>query len=437
MFDEFQERLNKSALLLVNERYLKQLAPWVKDSSVRLAYVHKDIERILIEVADETGADLDYLRPRFFARLDERMADKQEPLVIKDRSDNDKAGLEDIHHDDVTDKGEVEGAGLEEALNDGVKKVDLKNASTWPSCFRCSSTLNPVWAAVSPVCKTCTDELKSTSGWTVEAIGEGRDFDSTSEETEPKKPRNPEKSQLFTCSICKDSGQAVHGTHDEMVAHVEDVHQDLLKKQREGEPVAAKVADVPADTTEQAVSPPPEEGPADRFDDIVQDLADRAAAQQFSMPRDEVVNQIASQYQVDAHQVRDSLYATATFGKYTGVNGHIDTDGNTVAPDDYTEVQMPQSDAGRVGAHEAIVPVDVVVSKVADEMGMDKNLVYSMVRDKYGADLPDKYHASVSGEHHFYLPTSLVGNAQPMPDQTQPQQQPAPDPNAQAVPAGM
>ena len=441
MFDEYTDRLNKSALLLVNERYLRQLAPWVKDSKSRLEYVSKDIDSIIADVVSETGADFDYLRDRFHARLEERIT-ANEGYNIKNRSESDKTGLEGIHKDDVADKGEVDGAGLEEAKKVD-QKIDLKNSSTWPTCFRCSATLNPVWAAVSPVCKTCTDSLTSETGWAVEAVGEGRDWDSNNEETEPSKPSRPEDSQLFACKICRSLGQLVKGTHEELVSHVEQDHQDVLKKDREGdsqserEPVAAstKEADVPRAEEDTAVAPPPENTPADRFDDIVQDLADRAAAQQFSMASDEVLNQIASAVQADPNQVKQSLYATATFGKYTGVNGHIDTDGNTVAPDGYGEVPMGDQQSGRVGAHEAIVPVDVVVSKVADEMGMDKNLVYSMVRDKYGADLPDKYHASVSGEHHYYLPQDMVANMQAQPEQqpAAPPAPPAPDPSQQQL----
>jgi hypothetical protein len=130
-------------------------------------------------------------------------------------------------------------------------------------------------------------------------------------------------------------------------------------------------------------------------------------------------------YGSDADTIRQSLYATAAFGKYTAVNGQIGE--SAKLPQNYQEINM----GGQVNPQQALVPTDVVVQKVADEMGMSKDLVYNMVRDKYGADLPDKYHASVSGEHHFYLPQEIAANQVEQPQQQQPPAPapPAPDPS--------
>lgn len=425
MFDEHMDRLNRSALLVVNERYLTQLDPWVKNSTARLKYVQKDVARIVGEVVEETGAEFDYVFSAFQERLKDRLAEPEAVAVKWVKGDE---GLEGVHKDDIVNGGEVEGAGLEEALDpEGHKTEDLgsytkaanlKDASTWSTCFRCTSSINPIWATFSPVCKTCTDEIKL-------AVGEGMELGQDTEDTEHKRPSNPEKSELFQCKLCKQEGQLTKGTHEELVAHVEDAHEDVLRKEREGDDsdYTAKVADVPRSQEDVAVAPPKENNPADRFDDIIQDMADSAAAQQFSNPSDEVVNQIASATQQDPQAIKDSLYATATFGKYTGVNGHIDTDGNTVAPEGYGEVPMQaqgQDQGGRIGAHQAIVPVNEVMKHVANEMGMTPELVESMVKDRYGTDLPDKYHASVSGEHHFYLPQEMVANIQETPPQQQP-----------------
>jgi hypothetical protein len=157
---------------------------------------------------------------------------------------------------------------------------------------------------------------------------------------------------------------------------------------------------------------PQDDTPADKFDTYVQDLANHAAARQFSIPDETEIQQIAQQYGLDEDQVRQSLVARATFGDFTATNGDFNGD---VDNSNYVEITDL---GGQVNSHEALVPVEIAVQKVAEDMNMEPNLVYNMVKDRYGADLPDKYHASVSGEHHFYLPKDLVGN------QDQPQAQP-------------
>lgn len=455
MFEELTERSNRAALILANERYHEQLKPWVRASAIRLAYVEKDIERIVFESVEETGGNFDYVLTRFKEKLAEEVentprgkGNEENPVLVE----------QGVKRDDPLNKGGVDGLGLEEALKpedqtsedlgksrgpgtqfpllqDAVGDTDkglpewkfqqasnLKDASTWPECYRCSKKLNPVYAAVSPVCRACTQVLS-------DSYTTPHDLEDSDHNQQPAAIQTePLDSALFQCSVCRDAGQLVKGTHDELLAHVRDSHQDVLDKENEESELALhanKLADVPEDKSDIAEVQPTEDQPADRFDDLIQDLADRAAAEQFSSPSEEEINQLAGQYQADAETIRNSIYATAMFGKYTGVNGTI---GQEVGvPQNYTEITAGDF-GGQVKPQEALVPTNLVVQKVADEMGMEPDLVYNMVRDRYGADLPDKYHASVSGEHHFYLPQEIAANQQ---QAQQPPQQQAPAPPVQ------
>jgi hypothetical protein len=53
----------------------------------------------------------------------------------------------------------------------------------------------------------------------------------------------------------------------------------------------------------------------------------------------------------------------------------------------------------------------MALHKVAEDLGMTSQLVEDMVRERYGGvDLPDKYHASVTGERRLFLPSDLVSS---------------------------
>jgi hypothetical protein len=77
---------------------------------------------------------------------------------------------------------------------------------------------------------------------------------------------------------------------------------------------------------------------------------------------------------------------------------------------------------GQVETHTANVPTDLAAEKVASDLGMEKDLVYNMLKDSYGDDLGDQYSASVSGEHRFFLPESMTQGEKTTPNQdtTQP-----------------
>jgi len=168
--------------------------------------------------------------------------------------------------------------------------------------------------------------------------------------------------------------------------------------------------------------------PTAKFNDIVSLMANRAAARHFSTPNDDEVQQIADNLGLDSDEIKKSLYVTATFGDAMAANGVV---GKEEVPSDYQEVQI-QGIGGRVEASEAIVPTGTAVRKVAEDLGATDAQIYDAIRDSYGDDLSDEYHTSVNGEHHYYLPSSMLANAQPQQLQEQPQQQGPPNPQ-QAV----
>jgi hypothetical protein len=448
-----QERANKAALLLVHDRYTQRFAKFVKNAA-RLAYVEHDLALLIQAAVDETGADYDFVKARFDSFLAESLpvldtTPPREDLNYKTEDEglpperNETGDPVDVAETDVQDQGEVPEAGREETVNrptkveldqytendvkgDGERESkfaygNIADESTWLGCVRCSTKLNPVYAQSSPVCQQCTSELKKNAD-------DRLPYEQLQNEPQDFAPIADPNAMEYRCTICNQTG-----TQDEVTAHVQNDHADVLqRKQQEllGQPTpeqpTAKVADVPDGNTPPPDGParaePLPSTPADKFDDMIQDLADRAAARQFSAPSEEEIHSIASQLGVDADQVRTQLYSIATFGNYTGINGDL---GDSQVPDGFEEVSV-QGAGGRVDSHEALVPVDLVVNKVADSMNMEPNLVYQQVRDKYGDDLPDKYHASVSGEHHFYLPTELAGNQQQVPQQ-EPAAPPAPE----------
>jgi hypothetical protein len=214
------------------------------------------------------------------------------------------------------------------------------------------------------------------------------------------------------------------------------------------QPTQAKVADAPdpndppaqpgGDTDPHDEEPvkadDPQENlsPSSKFQDIVSSMANRAAAKAFSVPADEEIQAIAEQYGLDPHQVRERLVAKATFGDFSAINGKV---GATDVPQGYQKIQV-QGLGGVVQQHQAIVPTASAVRKVSEDLGIDENTVYESIKESMGDNLGDQYHATVDGDHTFYLPAELAANG-PQPDDTQqqqpPQQQMPPQPQ-QAMP---
>lgn len=525
---EATDLANKSALLLVHDRYAAQIAPFVKGKVARLAYVRNDIKRIVEAACEEQGADVEWVTARFDAFLADSI-----PVLVEDKKvkheeltnpdpespysefldSNTPEAHEGIEETDVMDSGDVPGAGLEEALEPDAR-VDL---STESHCFRCSQ---PLEKSSSIVCESCTEELKKVGAplGEEESYGEGESGLADAEDQQPGNPNMP-----YVCTLCGREGSA-----DEIYAHINQDHADVLKRKdesednmgqdnlgvqtpmqsstKEGRPLwllkqrgdyttwpddvrektrglfdqehpmsghfndveavinalragdtngalytanllanngnpnnpwagmnaqdiidaiaqnarltSTKEADVPPDPDAAQVEPLPD-NPGDRFDDYVQKLAETAAARKFSQLSDEDIHSIASQIGASPDDVKSNIQVVAVFGDQVGVNGQLGAD--PTPPQGYEEISA-QGLSGQQDTHEALVPVDLVIQTVANDMNMTPDLAYNMVKDKYGADLPDKYHASISGQVHYYLPTDLAGNQQPQEQQPQPQQ---------------
>lgn len=444
------EQANKAAVLLANERFNAQLAPFVKGSATRLAHVQADVDRIVAEVCNEMGADHEYVSSRLEEHLTKAILDKdhakREKLKVntkplKNQKEVPQTG--DIKHTEFDDEGEVAGAGYDEArtpdANVNLKKDTQKG--TKPSdrkegCFRCGEELHEKIASVTSVCHKCTEELKaSATKCSCENCGCGDascDCDpdncdckksSVKEADVPGAPGTITQEDLsaqtkpldanarMQCTFC-----GFQGTQAEVESHVAQMHQAemrQLQQERVNNPgntaplVASKEA-APSDVEEQAVVEPLPAAPGDNFDDMVQDLANRAAAIQFSTLEEKDLHTLAESLGLGPDDLNGQVQVVAVFDNYTGYNGELVNEVPDI-PEGYQEVQ---SNVVRATAHEALVPVDIVVQKVAEQMGMDQDLAYNMVKDKYGADLPDKYHAAVEGEYHFYIPASLAANTE-------------------------
>jgi DNA-directed RNA polymerase subunit RPC12/RpoP len=450
-----QERANKAALLLVHERYTSDFAQFVqKNPRQRVAFVANQIDEMIDEVARATGAEFEYVKSRFDQFIADAVLDTKPPreeLSPKTQGDGlppegettDTDPVEGVVRDDVLNKGDVDGAGSTQALEPDAK-VDLSDttstegdsdkpggepglrAGSVKNCVRCDKPLNVVYAKHTVVCPSCTTELRKRAIGEMPNTPDELDDHSTDYLQEPV-PADP-MAMPYKCTICQ-----AQGTQDQIRQHVAQDHaevvqrkQDELGQQQQTFQPSGKTADVPDEYNEdRTVVQPEPRSPADNFDQAIQDLAEKAAAAQLSTPTEDDVHTLASQLGLPEEEVRHSLVISAMFGQYSASNGQY-TD-SIDSPEGYQEVSV-DGNGGKIDAHEAAVPVDVVVNKVADSMNMEPNLVYQQVVDRYGDDMPDKYHASVSGERHFYLPAQMAGDAMQQQQQTQQQQQPAYDP---------
>lgn len=161
------------------------------------------------------------------------------------------------------------------------------------------------------------------------------------------------------------------------------------------------------------------QNPSSHFDYVIENMANRAAARHFSTPTDQDISQIATTYGLDPSEIKQSIQGVATFGNYHGSNGTIGP-AEAGPPEGYTEVDLNNNGAG-IQAHEAVVPMNLAIRKVSEDLNMDPDNVYNSVKSAYGGDLSDEYHTSVQGEFHWYLPQEVMAKA------TQHPQPPAPD----------
>lgn len=518
------EKANKSALILVHDKYAKNLAPFVKSSKTRYEYVQGDLDKIIEDVCKETGADPDWVRERFSAldtvlEKDNTKSEKVDSKPDGPYTNNSEYNPEGIKNDDVADRGEVVGLGREEALKadatqdlneetaseTGVTEVDNKTAAlikeamtsrdfrliagilastgaspeqieafaqelakTNPmfdydrfvaaaqgspmsgrdapgyrpySCFRCGKDTA---SKLSKVCKECNQELlklalpqpDGTDG--SQGIGTGAEGPGVQELPSPINPNVP-----YACTLC----EREFPSREEVLGHIHTDHADVLQRQLRDRgtenmgqdnlgvtaPLAStKEADVPQPTDEAAEIAPLPENPGDRFDEYVQKMAETAAARRFSQASDEDIHSIASQIGQSPDDVKNALVVVAVFGDQTGVNGQIGAD--PTPPEGYQDAPV-QGLTGQQDTHEALIPTDSVVKYVADDLNMSPELAYNQVKDKYGADLPEKYHASISGQVHYYLPAEMAqAAAQQQQAQQPPMQQQMAPPQQQAPP---
>lgn len=451
--DLVQKECNQRGLLLVQTRFNQQFKPFIKGSVDRLAYVRRDIARMVEEIADHTGADFEYLTTRFDQYLAEvavTKPQKQElefsPEELKEgnppaKNDPDQVDPEPDATTDVRDHGTVlEDEALEPDARIDVETGDKKSLSftdkdKWVHCFRCDKEMNPVVSSASPVCPDCTKELREREALapTVNpTVGPAAQAPNYQQYMSPR-DQNPNAVQL--CNLCAARGQHWEGTEQEFQQHLQTSHPEVATQQTQA-PLAAKKAG-PEDMSPPNPAPDAvnadeglseEQNPVHHFDDIIQKMADRAAAIQYSTPDDEEIQTIADRYGLQPDEIKSKLQVSATFGEFTAINGELTSNKNDV-PTGYTEVDM-EGMGGQVETHTANVPTDLAAEKVASDLGMEKDLVYNMLKDSYGDDLGDQYSASVSGEHRFFLPESMTqGEAQPTnQDSTQPTQPPAVQP---------
>lgn len=464
------ERREKTALLLAHERYAAQFAPFVKGRASRLSYVRSQIDTMLSEVSVEAGADEEKVRAgfeEFLAAVLEKNRWKHEELGQEDSdtvvkfTDGEPPQPEEVgaklEQTDVADRGEVEGLGAEFARDpDSQVTVNLTEETSEgldPSfskvaCARCDKESTEL------VCEACTKDLQALAQSDFGYEGEGHSAEYNQDQfmnnTDFSEQGEDAPAVPFRCTLCGNE----EASREAAIQHVEDDHSDILQRQFEyadndadremeldhmsslREQAIAKTIDLLAarklsmppdlktayDEDPAKVEPLPE-SPADRFEEYVQDLANRAAASQFSQVGDEAYHSLASQLGLDEDEVRGSLHAVAVFGDYVGANGELIDE--MYSPEGFQEVSA-EGVSGRMAAREALVPTDMVISKVAEDMNMAEDLAYSYIRDTYGDDLPQTYHASVNGELHFYLPAELAVGAQ----QEQMRSQPPMDPNA-------
>lgn len=402
--DRLQREANSKALLLAQARFRAQIYPFIEGRPERLAYAQSEIDRIVIECSAEVDAEVDYVADRFKKYVADAVA-VSEPQHLElefttqelaeglppKKFDPDKENPEAQATTEVTDHGSV----LDDEITEPDAKIDLNENTAKASCFRCGGEIEPLVAKVSSVCVTCTADLRNKVGLAPTAINPSSPY------TVPVDPN-----ARVECTYCMARGQHFEGTQDEVNQHISSAHQQELMHQHLM-PAAKQAAPGDSAATEPVQADEGlsnESNPSHHFDDVIQEMADRAAAQQFSKIDDEEAQAIAQRYGLDPEQVKENVIVTATFGDYTAQNGEL-TD--QTVPDDHTEVEL-EGMGGRIEAHDAQVPVQLAVDKVAQDLQMKPDLVYNELRDSYGADLGDQYHASVSGEHRFYLPNNMI-----------------------------
>jgi hypothetical protein len=463
---ESQDR-NRAGAILAIERFQTQLAPFVKRSSRRLAYVETEVLRIIAEVVNETGGDYEYIDNRLRAAIaDAVLAPSFEKFPIEPPFPEGQRGGNPLEKaikgegwqpDATTDIYDLEPVLDEEARTPDAK-VDLgdstapdsgvgerdykttaysaedagdpKDESTWKPCFRCQKGLNPVVAQFSPVCSDCTEELTRHSV-------DSYDTQTTDATLPPAQtvPNPPVDSEIpYKCNGCERAGQEqVFPTKKEALEHAQScpnvqelMSQTMYARRKLAQPPmggpppgGAPPGGMPNPNVGPTPQPAPQapqpqepvqvgEGldssPSDQFEDVVKHLAERTTAIQHSTPPPDLIKQLAQRYGLDEHTLGQSLKIIATIGDVTAVNGQIGGDESTDGLQEITDVD------GHISNQEVQVPSDLAIGQVAEDTGTNARLVQQMVQDHFGGvDLPDQFHTSVSGQVRYFLPPQMTG----------------------------
>jgi hypothetical protein len=341
-----QKERNQRGLLLAQTRYIQQFKPFVKGSADRLAYVRTDIARMIEEISDHTGADFEYLSTRFNDYLAEVAVSEPERIDVEFSADELKEGNPPEKDDptqvnpepdattDVRDHGTVlEDEALEPDARIDVETGDKKSLSfvdkeSWEKCFRCSNPMNPVVSKVSPVCPDCTKELLGEREALAPTVNPtmGPAAPTPANYQQYMTPRDQNPNAIMTCNLCAAKGQHFEGTAQEMQQHFATAHPELSTEQQQA-PLGSTKEAAPGDPAPPVVGPPDvdadeglseQQNPVHRFDDVIQQMADRAAAIQYSTPDDDEIQTIADRYGLQPDQIRDKLQVSATFRRFHG-----------------------------------------------------------------------------------------------------------------------
>jgi hypothetical protein len=380
-FDPQLRGENRAALYLAKVRYDEQVRSFVGQSEARLKFAKTHIEKIAAECASEMGADEDYVLSNLRELISAEM--KFDPKGLPSGPGSEELPeLEGVERTNVLDHGAV----LEESAYEFGEKTDL-GEYTKKSCVRCDQAIETDEA----LCGPCSNAI----------LAKVAEYGQPGSTGQPQADDfvDPQNENIPHHCICG----LTFPTKQDALAHAEHCPQvqQKMREEQSGmamQPQTAAVDDEPVDVGG-------DDSVADRFDAVVQEVADREAAISYSRTDDDTVQQIAQQYGLDEDTVRDKLDVIATFGDYTAVNGSLSDEADT---DGKSEVTLEN---GTVSGHEALVPVNMALHKVAEDLGMTSQLVEDMVRERYGGvDLPDKYHASVTGERRLFLPSDLVSS---------------------------
>lgn len=225
-------------------------------------------------------------------------------------------------------------------------------------------------------------------------------------------PLNP--NAPYRCNVCGYTG--TFATVSDHINNAQDTAHVQAKQNQHNQTTAA-TDDQPQDQggayeqnvhKDEVVENEGPQTPIAHFNQVIEDMANRAAARHFSQSNDDVVNKVAEGYGIDSSQIQSQLFGVADFGNYHAANGVIG--GSEQVPQGFQPIDL-DGKSGQSTKHEAVVPVNTAVRKVADDLGMDSNTVYQTIRDSLGDDLGDEYHTSVEGQYTYYLPQTVLDQA--------------------------